>query len=67
LITGSPLSRSRRASSFSAKVGEAAIDLANLLMLIFGFFSCIVSSGLTSLNGFSKNFELIREFFWIRN
>src|SRR6266498_2827902 len=34
LITASPRSRSRRASSFSAKVGDSAISLANLLSFI---------------------------------
>src|SRR3970040_2106860 len=34
LITASPRSRNKRASSFSAKVGDSAISLANLLSFI---------------------------------
>src|SRR6266571_1958266 len=34
LITGSPRSRNKRASSFNAKVGDSVISLASLLNLI---------------------------------
>ena len=40
-MTGSPFERNNRASSFSFRVGEVAIDRASWLMLIGLFFSSV--------------------------